>query len=240
MNLGNILKIGFIVVAGLGLAYTLYEQNLAQPELTLPVGLITSSAQVNAPASRPKQNSTEGLANNNVLPFVVAPDYNDIFAAAQLLANAANKQKEKVWIDFRAGTRIARENAERAKAEHQQKQYEYDKELLSIKTEQIKLGDLSSLTPKPNGQQNPYGNQQASQIDGPKASSVELPDVQLLSFTKSLKHTNASVDLNVEGQLYASVKEGHSVRGYQVSLINNSSRCVTLTFQSLNNTLCME
>jgi hypothetical protein len=190
-----------------------------------------------------KENSKSNKPEQNIqksLPFRRAPEYNEIYTSARLLTNAANQKAEKEWIEFRLGTRIARENASREKAELEIHQHKLDRLKIVRKIDAIKNGEII-IDDETNQQQqngNEYSNNPMDQAALIAPKVIAIKDIELLSVHEGSRGLLAT--LTIGDKMFKNINSTRVVDGYYILDITKNG-CVTISSpEDVKQKICIE
>jgi len=223
--------IGFLIVAISAGVYLLSKDTAESKDNDIELRMQT--LKENNKLKKPEQISQKSL------PFRRAPEYNEIYTSARLLTNAANQKAEKEWIEFRLGTRIARENASREKAELEIHQHKLSRLKIVRKIDAIKNGEIIDDEPKKEKQdtfKDPNNPMDAASLIHPKTPQIK--DIELLSVHEGSRGLLATIKIG--DKIFKNINSTRVIDGYYILDINNNG-CVTISSpEDVQQKICIE
>lgn len=169
------------------------------------------------------------VKNTDNMDFKVAPEYNDFFAASQLIANAINPTLEKEWVKHRLGTRVARENAAREKAELEEQTYHFEKLQVAAQIDAMEKGELSidldTIARSLSGDKQ-FSKSNALVTNKQTAEPLVVENIKLTSMQQG--EGGDTVSLRFGETPYRNLGKGAVAHGYTINDISIETMCVYL------------
>ncbi len=209
MKKNNIIKIGGMLVF-IGSGVYQYFSTTADADL--------NASLVSAMVAAPDKATLAEPTTTAVLPFKVAPDANDMFEAAKLLANTLNPELEKKWLGIRLHTRLSREYEAQAAANLNVQKNTLKSLELSAKISAINEGKTIAAVATETADNNPLYR--------------ELADISVVLMSYTADQGKGFVSLKIGDTTYERVRTGHRVGAFEVVALRDADRCVVLKYKS--------
>lgn len=185
---------------------------------------------------KPTTTTHSAPAKQTTLPSRRAPENSEILTASLLISQATNKEAEKQWIDFRLGTRVARENAAREEAELKEQQHKLAR--LKVLRRIDALANGASLDEEGEQNKSDTGNPATLAIGPQEPETKEVVDIELLSVHKGKSGYLAT--LKIDGKIFKNISKSRVVRGFHILNVDNDD-CVSLNSEdNVFQKLCIE